>query len=121
MPRKILKKELYSLPEVFEILEKNKEKIGLEEFDHFQETTFEYAAEFSKIPVPLAKDIRKVLTKEFSLPDEFAIQVVNIFPQTIYELRTILEKEMLVGKKMTDDDLNQVLARINDLREKYKI
>ncbi|MHA1733475.1 MAG: hypothetical protein ACTSU5_16120 [Promethearchaeota archaeon] len=119
MPRQVLKKELLSLPEVKEILERKKDEIGLEMFDHFQETTYEYVTEFSKIPVAFAKELRKVLTEEFNLPEEFAVQIVNLFPQTVPEIKTILEKEQTVGKKMTDEDLTQLLARINELRDKY--
>ncbi len=119
MPRKIIQKELISLPEVKEILEKKKEEIGLEMFDHFQETTYDYAVNFSKIPVAFARELRKALTSEFEIPEEYAVQIVNVFPQTVPELKIILEREPIVGKNMTDDDFTNVLARINEMRDKY--
>ncbi|GAB4328304.1 MAG: hypothetical protein Kow0069_35420 [Promethearchaeota archaeon] len=119
LPRKIISRELLSIPEVKEIFEKIKDRIGVEAFDHFQEATYEYVMEFSKISPQLAKKISKTLVKEFNLAEETAVQICNIFPRSVPELRTIVLKDPNSGKGMSDEDLAEVLNRINELEDEF--
>ncbi len=113
MVRKILEKKTMTIPEVLEVLEDlHKKRKG--EFDSFQESCLIYARTFSKIPVKQVGKIKKMLMKSYKLDEEHAIQVINILPSTIEELRVLFEKD-LKASKLTDKDLNDLINKLHDL------
>ena len=107
-----------SVPEVKEIMEDIKEKI--EEIDteegmsHFQEITYNYVNKFAKIDANSAKKIIKFLIEKYNIEELYAINIVNISPKSVPELRIILEKSF-VGKTFTDKQLEVILEEIEDL------
>jgi DNA-directed RNA polymerase subunit F len=107
-----------SIPEVKEIMEYVKEK--MEEIDteegisHFQEITFSYVNKFSKIDAKKAKKIKDFLIKKYDIEELYAINIINIFPKSVPELRSILEKSF-TGKTLTDEQLEVIIEEIEEI------
>ena len=114
--RKVSEKTV-SIPEVKKIMEEVKkkiEKIDPEEgLSHFQEITFNYVNKFAKMSEKDARKIQKFLTEKYDIEELHAINIINVDPKTVPEIRMILEKS-LVGKTMKDDQLQDLLAQIRD-------
>ena len=116
--RKINEKTV-SIPEVKKIMEVVKEKI--EEIDseeglsHFQEITYNYVNKFAKMSEKDAIKIQKLLVDKYEIEETYAINIINIDPHTIPELRMILEKSF-AGKSLNDDQLQDLLAQIEELK-----
>ncbi|MDG6920347.1 MAG: RNA polymerase Rpb4 [Nitrososphaerota archaeon] len=77
-------RKLLTLSEAHQILE----KIDVEKADQIQKRTLDYAAKFAKISAESAKKLRKQLETECGLSTEEAVEVINIMPKSIEELRT---------------------------------
>jgi DNA-directed RNA polymerase subunit F len=111
--------KVVSIPEVKDIMEDVKEKIGEIDSDegmsHFQEITYNYVNKFSKIPTKIAMKIVKFLLEKYDIEDIYAINVVNIDPQSVPELRMIFEKSYN-GKTLSDDQLQEILYQIEDIK-----
>lgn len=113
MVRKVLEKKTMTIPEVLEVLEDlHKKRKG--EFDSFQESALIYARTFSKVPVKKIGKIKKMLMNSYKLDESQAIQIINILPSTIEELRVILEKD-LKASKLEDKELNNLINKLHDL------
>jgi DNA-directed RNA polymerase subunit F len=80
----INKKEMVTLSEVKEILEKTK----AEEMDQIQRWTFDYVTKFSKTEPEAAKKLIRDLIKECEFTEEEAVELINIMPKSLEELRT---------------------------------
>lgn len=78
-----LKKEVMSLPEVKEILE----KVKTEEMDQIQRWTYDYVNKFSKISRKQAQKLVSELVTQCGLTEEEAVEVVNILPSSLEEIR----------------------------------
>lgn len=103
--RKILKSEEVTLANAKKVIE---ELLENSELDYMQQITLDYISKFVKIDFKSAEDLLNKLIKEFNLERHIAVQIVNILPKTIEELRTITQQ----SKKVKDDDLNKILQRI---------
>jgi DNA-directed RNA polymerase subunit F len=113
MVRKILEKKIISIPEVLEVLEDlHKKRKG--EFDSFQESSLIYAKTFSKVSAKQVPKIKDMLMKTYGLDEDHAIQVINILPTTVEELRVIFEKD-LKASKLEKKDLLDLLNKLHDL------
>ncbi|MGD0637237.1 MAG: RNA polymerase Rpb4 [Nitrososphaerales archaeon] len=77
-------KKILTLSEAHQILE----KIDVEKADQIQKRTLDYTSKFSKITVESAKKVRKQLESDCDLSPEEAVEVINIMPKSIEELRT---------------------------------
>ena len=108
-----------SIPEVKEIMENLKDR--LEEIDtdegmsHFQEITYNYVNKFAKYEAKTAKKVKKLLTDNYENEEIYTINIINIDPKTILELRVILEKSF-TGKTLTDDQLEVIIEEIEDIK-----
>ena len=80
----IKKKQSISLSEVKEILG----KVDVEAMDQIQRWTYDYVSKFSKLDSKEAKDMKKQLVKECDLTEEEAVEIVNIRPTSLAELRS---------------------------------
>ncbi|MDG6911429.1 MAG: RNA polymerase Rpb4 [Nitrososphaerota archaeon] len=83
MPEKE-EKRLLSIPEANQILA----KIDMEKADQIQKRTLDYTTKFSKTEADSAKKLRKQLEDEAGLSEEEAVELVNIAPKSVEELRT---------------------------------
>ena len=80
---KITKKEMIALPDVKEILESKK----VDEMDQIQRWTYDYVNKFSKIGRKQAQKLANELVTECGLTEEEAVEVVNILPTSLEEIR----------------------------------
>jgi len=77
-------KKLLTIPEANQILQ----KIDLEKADQIQKRTLDYTTKFSKSESDVAKKLLKQLETEAGLSEEEAVELVNISPKSVEELRT---------------------------------
>jgi len=80
----VKKKLSISLSEVKEILG----KVNVEEMDQIQRWTYDYVSKFVSIEPKDAKDMKKQLVKECELTEDEAVEIVNIRPTSLAELRS---------------------------------
>ncbi|MGQ0377021.1 MAG: RNA polymerase Rpb4 [Nitrososphaerota archaeon] len=80
----VKKKQAVSISEVKEILEQE----DPEKMDQIQRWTYDYVSKFSKIDAKTAKKMKQELVKECQLTEEEAVEIINIMPTTLAELRS---------------------------------
>ena len=80
----IKKKQAVSLSEVKEILKKQ----DPENMDQIQRWTFDYVSKVSSLNAESAKKMKNELVKECKLTEEEAVELINICPKTMSELRS---------------------------------
>jgi DNA-directed RNA polymerase subunit F len=80
----VQKKQAISLSEVKEILG----KVDVEEMDQIQRWTYDYVSKFISIDPKDAKNMKKLLIKECELTEDEAVEIVNIRPTSLAELRS---------------------------------
>ena len=80
----VVKKRMISLPEVREILSEG----NPESMDQIQRWTFDYVSKFSKIEPKAAKKMKQDLISQCGLTEEEAVEIVNILPKSLPELRS---------------------------------
>ena len=80
----IVKKRMISLPEVKEILSEG----NPESLDQIQRWTFDYVSKFAKIEPKAAKKMKRELTSQCGLTEEEAVEIINILPKSLPELRS---------------------------------
>ena len=107
---KMIKERIITLAEVKKILEEKSKK---EELSAIEQSTLEYARKFAKIDLDKAMELYKKL-KELELSDFTIVQIINILPDTIEELRTLMIKE---EKEYDTDFLNKILEIIKEYKE----
>ena len=73
-----------SLAEVKEILDNT----DPESMDQIQRWTYDYVSKFSKIEPKAAKKMKQELVKQCGLTEEEAVEIVNILPRSLPELRS---------------------------------
>lgn len=111
MPRKALKEQSLTVPQVKKMLE----TIGEEHLDQFQRRALDYATKFSKAEPRAAEELVAKLTKEFGLEEEEAVQVVNCLPESVEEIRVFLAG----GRRIVETSkLEQILASLDAYRKK---
>ena len=80
----VVKKRMLSLPEVKEILSKR----DIESMDQIQRWTHDYVSKFAKIEPKTAKKMKQDLINQCDLTEEEAVEIVNILPKSLPELRS---------------------------------
>ena len=73
-----------SLAEVKEILDKS----DPEAMDQIQRWTYDYVSKFAKIDPKKAKKMKQELIKQCNLTEGEAVEIVNILPRSLPELRS---------------------------------
>jgi len=79
----INKKEIVTLPHVKEILE----SVKSDDMDQIQRWTADYVTKFSKVDSKTAQKMVRQLVEQCDLTEEEAVEVVNIMPVSLEELR----------------------------------
>jgi len=79
----VKKSQPISLAEVREILEKE----DAEKMDQIQRWAYDYVTKFAKVEAKSAKKIKQELKKDCGLTEEEAVEIVNIMPTSLAELR----------------------------------
>ena len=80
----VVKKRMLSLPEVKEILSKH----DVESMDQIQRWTYDYVSKFAKIEPNAAKKMKQDLISQCGLTEEEAVEIVNVLPNSLPELRS---------------------------------
>ena len=80
----VVKKQMISIPEVREILSNE----DPESMDQIQRWTHDYVSKFSKIEPKAAKKMKQELIKQCGLTEDEAVEIVNILPRSLPELRS---------------------------------
>jgi len=80
----VKKKQAISMTEVKEILGKE----DLETMDQIQRWTFDYVSKLSKSEPSAVKKMKQQLVKECKLTEEEAVELINIMPTSLAELRS---------------------------------
>ena len=80
----VKKKVAVSLSEVKELL-KNQDP---ENMDQIQRWTFDYVTKFAKMDLETAKKMKQSMIKECKLTEDEAVEIINICPQSMSELRS---------------------------------
>lgn len=80
----IKKKQPISLAEVKEMLSKTDPEM----MDQIQNWTRDYASRFVRIDAKVAIKMREQMVKECGLTDEEAVEIINILPTSMAELRS---------------------------------
>ena len=80
----VVKKQMITLPEVKEILSKR----DIESMDQIQRWAYDYVSKFAKIEPETAKKMKQDLISQCDLTEEEAVEIVNILPKSLPELRS---------------------------------
>jgi DNA-directed RNA polymerase subunit F len=93
-----VKREIITLSEVKKILE----EISPEEMDQIQRWTYDYSKKFAKTGYDDAKAMVDSLINEGDLTVEEAVELVNVMPKSLEELRafTFGWKKLIVTEKL---------------------
>jgi len=109
MPRKTLKTQPVTVPQVKAILE----TLGDENLDQLQRRALDFATKFSKVDTEESVKLLNELKGEIGLDEEEAVQIVNCMPKSIEELRVFLAG----GRKIIE---TSKLEAILSLLDKYR-
>lgn len=103
MPKEIISEEEVTLPQVKKLLaQRGKEG----ELSFQQSITLEHASSFSRMaPAVSAKVVEKLL-KAYDLNRSQAVQIVNIAPITVEELKSILSSR---STNLTDEQMIEIV------------
>ena len=103
----VVKKRMISLPEVKEILSEG----NPESLDQIQRWTFDYVSKFAKIEPKAEKKMKQELTSQCGLTEEEAVEIINILPKSLPELRsfTFGWKKLILS-----ETLEKILKIIDD-------
>ena len=103
----IVKKQMITLQEVREILSKQ----DVESMDQIQRWTYDYVSKFTKIEPKVAKKMKQELINQCGLTEEEAVEIVNVLPKSLPELRsfTFGWKKLILS-----ETLEKILKVINE-------
>ena len=103
----VVKKQMITLPEVREILSKQ----DIESMDQIQRWTYDYVSKFAKIEPKVAKKMKQELISQCGLTEEEAVEIINILPKSLPELRsfTFGWKKLILS-----ETLEKILKIINE-------
>jgi DNA-directed RNA polymerase subunit F len=111
--RKIINTEDVSMPEALRILEDRVLGGGQLLESEVLKNTLDYLRRFSKIDSQRARELIEELVKRFGIARITAIQLVNLMPTSIEEIRIILGIER---REFTDQELQEVLDTLGKYR-----
>jgi DNA-directed RNA polymerase subunit F len=106
----VIKREIVTLSEVKKILE----TIPVDEMDQIQRWTFDYSKKFSKVDYEHGKEMVDRLVAEGDLTNEESVELVNVMPRSIEELRafTFGWKKLIVTEKL--EKIKSILLSNNE-------
>ncbi len=101
---------MIALPDVKEILETKK----VDEMDQIQRWTYDYVNKFSKLDRKQAQKLVSELVSECGLTEEEAVEVVNILPSSLEEIRafTFGWKKLILTS--TSESILQKIAAVHE-------
>ena len=111
MVKKIINVEDITIAEALKLLE---EKLQDIETSDFLNQVLDYLRRFTKVKPEEAKKLVDELVKTYGIARITAIQIVNIMPKSIEELKTILGIER---KEFKENELQEMIELINKYRK----
>ena len=105
MPKEIISEEEITLPQVKKLLTQ-RAKEGEEDPSFQQAITLEHATQFSKMAPAVAAKLVDRLIKSFEISRVNAVQIVNIAPITIEELKTIVDAR---SSSLSDEQMEEIV------------
>jgi DNA-directed RNA polymerase subunit F len=107
----VIKREIITLSEVKKILE----SVSLDEMDQIQRWTYDYSKKFAKTDYDNAKVMIDNLVNEGDLSMEEAVELVNVMPKSLEELRafTFGWKKLIVTEKL--EKIKSILLSNHDI------
>ncbi|NWF94938.1 MAG: hypothetical protein HXY34_02245 [Candidatus Thorarchaeota archaeon] len=110
MPKETLGEEEIPLPIVKKLLAKRSKEGEVS----FQQTiTLDHASAFSKMTPAVATKVIEKLMKSYNLTRGQAVQIVNISPTTIEELRTLIDAR---SANLTDEQMSEIVDLVTKSR-----
>ncbi|MFX1561457.1 MAG: RNA polymerase Rpb4 family protein [Promethearchaeota archaeon] len=103
MPKEIISEEEVTLPQVKKLLAQ-RSKEG--ELSFQQSITLEHANTFSRMAPAASVKLVERLLKKYEVSRAQAVQIVNIAPVTIEELRSILDAK---STNLTDEQMIEIV------------
>ncbi|TLX66870.1 MAG: RNA polymerase Rpb4 [Thaumarchaeota archaeon] len=107
---KITKREMITLPGVKEILETKK----VDEMDQIQRWTYDYVNKFSRISQKQAQKLVNELIEQCGLTEEEAVEVVNIMPSSLEEIRSFTFGWKKLILTSTSESILQKITSVNE-------
>jgi len=94
--------EIYRKPITIHEAKERLKDLEVETVDQIQRRTIDYVSKFAKIDAEIARGIVKRLVEECELTKEEAIELVNVLPSSIEEIRTFTMgwKKLLPTEKL---------------------
>ncbi|MFW9981505.1 MAG: RNA polymerase Rpb4 family protein [Candidatus Thorarchaeota archaeon] len=106
MPKEIISEEEVTLPQVKKLLaQRGKEG----ELSFQQSITLEHASAFSRMAPAVSIKVVDKLLKSYDLTRSQAVQIVNIAPTTVEELKSILSSR---STSLTDEQMIEIVDLI---------
>ena len=103
MPKEIISEEEVTLPQVKKLLaQRGKEG----ELSFQQSITLEHASSFSRMAPAVSVKVVEKLLKNYDLNRSQAVQIVNIAPITVEELKSILSSR---STNLTDEQMIEIV------------
>ena len=110
MPKEIINEEEVTLPQVKKLLAQ-RSKEG--ELSFQQSITLEHASSFSRMAPAVARKLVERLLKTFNINRAQAVQIVNIAPITVAELKSILDTK---STNLTDEQMIELVELVTKNR-----
>ncbi|MEN2975275.1 MAG: RNA polymerase Rpb4 family protein [Candidatus Caldarchaeales archaeon] len=109
MSKKVISQKPLSLPEVKEILEQREGSL-----DSLQLRVLEYTRKYSKLSSKDAEELIEELVTRFELTREEAVQIADICPTHVEELRSILSgyKRLVSFLLFSEDKLKAIIDTV---------
>ncbi|MEM1991821.1 MAG: RNA polymerase Rpb4 family protein [Nitrososphaerota archaeon] len=117
MPRKVLSSKPIPIAEVKRLLEEREQYLN-----PLQLKTLSYARKYSKLTPEQAEELITKLMNEYGLEREEAVQVADICPETVDELRTILSgyRRLVSFLLFSEEKMNGILSLVKQALEASK-
>lgn len=114
MARKIISRTPLSLPEVEKILSGDEAELSM-----LQQRVLNYVRKYSKLPADKAEKLINELMEKFELTREEAVQIVDICPTHVEELRAILSgyKRLVPFLLFSEEKLQSIVNLVKSYLE----
>ncbi len=111
MVKRIISAEDVTLPEALKLLEEAISKYGP---DERSSNVLDYLRKYSKVDPSTARELVDELVKRFGLARITAIQIVNIMPKHVEELKSIIGLEK---RELTSEELQEIINLLGKSRK----
>jgi len=108
--KRVVGEKHVSLPEVFEILEK--EKKG--ELEYSQRLAYDYAQKFGALDAEKARKMKEELLQIEKINEQHAVAIIDLMPKTKEDVELLFQKTRI---RLEDSDISKVLEIVKKYGE----